>query len=191
MHDGRVHVASDGPGLSSEFTVRLPGVGPGEAAEEAAAPSAMVTKGSGAGRRILGVGDQPDSTDSLAMFLRLRGHEVQTAHDGPGALEEIARGCPEVVFLDLGLPGMSGYDVARQIPARADTRDLRLGAVTGYATQARPAQRRRRGAARALAGLAAAGCGPGASRVKSRAAGFDVHLAKPVDPQVLDVLIAR
>jgi PAS domain S-box-containing protein len=165
MHDGRVHVASDGPGLGSEFTVRLPGVGPGEASEESAVPSAMATKGSAAARRILVVDDQPDSTDSLAMFLRLRGHEVQTAHDGPGALEEIARGRPEVVFLDLGLPGMSGYDVARQIRARADTRDLRLVALTGYGTDA--------------------------DRVKSRAAGFDVHLAKPVDPQALDALIAR
>jgi DNA-binding NarL/FixJ family response regulator len=85
LHDGRVHAASDGPGLGSEFTVRL--------------------------------------------------------------------------------PGMSGYDVARQIRARADTRDLRLVALTGYGTDA--------------------------DRVKSRAAGFDVHLAKPVDPQALDALIAR
>jgi CheY-like chemotaxis protein len=165
MHDGRVHVTSDGPGLGSEFTVRLPGVGPGEASEEPVAPSAMATKGPAAARRILVVDDQPDSTDSLAMFLRLRGHEVHTAHDGPGALQEIARGRPEVVFLDLGLPGMSGYDVARQIRAQADTRDLRLVALTGYGTEA--------------------------DRMKSRAAGFDVHLAKPVDPQALDALLSR
>jgi CheY-like chemotaxis protein len=125
----------------------------------------MATKGPAAARRILVVDDQPDSTDSLAMFLRLRGHEVHTAHDGPGALQEIARGRPEVVFLDLGLPGMSGYDVARQIRAQADTRDLRLVALTGYGTEA--------------------------DRMKSRAAGFDVHLAKPVDPQALDALLSR
>jgi signal transduction histidine kinase len=165
MHDGSVHVASEGPGLGSEFTIRLPGVAPGEASDGLVAPAVTVPKGPVAARRILVVDDQRDSTDSLAMFLRLRGHEVHTAHDGPGALEEIARGRPEVVFLDLGLPGMSGYDVARQVRAQADTRDLRLVALTGYGTEA--------------------------DRVKSRAAGFDVHLAKPVDPQALDALIAR
>ncbi|HKA60884.1 MAG TPA: CHASE3 domain-containing protein [Methylomirabilota bacterium] len=165
MHGGSVHVSSDGLGLGSEFTIRLPGVDQGDGSDESIVPSAMAASGPAAARRILVVDDQPDSTDSLAMFLRLRGHEVQTAHDGPGALEEIARGRPEVVFLDLGLPGMSGYDVARQIRAQADTRDLRLVAITGYGTEA--------------------------DRVKSRAAGFDVHLAKPVDPQALDALLAR
>src|SRR5262245_835990 len=165
MHGGSVHVSSDGLGLGSEFTIRLPGVDRGDGSDESIVPSAMAASGPAAARRILVVDDQPDSTDSLAMFLRLRGHEVQTAHDGPGALEEIARGRPEVVFLDLGLPGMSGYDVARQIRAQADTRDLRLVAITGYGTEA--------------------------DRVKIRAAGFDVHLAKPVDPQALDALLAR
>jgi len=165
MHGGSVHVSSDGLGLGSEFTIRLPGVDQGDGSDESIVPSAMAASGPAAARRILVVDDQPDSTDSLAMFLRLRGHEVQTAHDGPGALEEIARGRPEVVFLDLGLPGMSGYDVARQIRAQADTRDLRLVAITGYGTEA--------------------------DRLKSRAAGFDVHLAKPVDPQALDALLAR
>jgi PAS domain S-box-containing protein len=165
MHGGSVHVSSDGLGLGSEFTIRLPGVEQEAGSDESIAPSAMAASGPATVWRILVVDDEPDSTDSLAMFLRLRGHEVHTAHDGPGALEEIARGRPEVVFLDLGLPGMSGYDVARQIRAQADTRDLRLVAVTGYGTEA--------------------------DRVKSRAAGFDVHLAKPVDPQALDALLAR
>ena len=164
MHGGHVHVSSDGPGLGSEFTIRLPGVDEGERSDSVA-PLETAAKGPVTARRILVVDDQPDSTDSLAMFLRLRGHEVHTAHDGPAALEELGRGRPEVVFLDLGLPGMSGYDVARQIRAQADTRDVRLVALTGYGTES--------------------------DRVKSRAAGFDVHLAKPVDPQALDALLAR
>ncbi|HEX7787997.1 MAG TPA: CHASE3 domain-containing protein [Methylomirabilota bacterium] len=166
MHGGSVQVASDGPGQGSEFTVRLPGVDGIEAPVASARPaSAAPADPAVAARHILVVDDQSDSTDSLAMFLRLRGHEVRTAHDGPSALEAIARGHPEVVFLDLGLPGMSGYDVARHLRAQPETRDLRLVALTGYGTEA--------------------------DRVKSRAAGFDVHIAKPVDPQSLDALLAR
>jgi CheY-like chemotaxis protein len=110
------------------------------------------------------VDDQPDSTDSLALFLRLRGHEVRIAHDGPSALDEIERHRPDVVFLDLGLPGMSGYDVARRVRRTEDLGALRLVALTGYGTDA--------------------------DRQKTRDAGFDVHLAKPVDPRALDALLA-
>jgi PAS domain S-box-containing protein len=162
MHGGTAHVSSDGPGLGSEFTIRLPGV---DAGVESPASPAAAGDGATATWDILVVDDQPDSTASLAMFLRLRGHEVRTAHDGPSALEEVLRRPPDVVFLDLGLPGMSGYDVARQLRAQPKTRDLRLVALTGYGTEA--------------------------DRVKTRAAGFDVHLAKPVDPQALDALLAR
>jgi CheY-like chemotaxis protein len=112
---------------------------------------------------VLVVDDQADSTDSLALFLRLRGHQVHTASDGPGALEEFARCQPEVVFLDLGLPGMSGYDVARRLRAMPEARDVRLVAVTGYGTEA--------------------------DREQTRAAGFDVHLAKPVDPHAVEALL--
>jgi CheY-like chemotaxis protein/anti-sigma regulatory factor (Ser/Thr protein kinase) len=164
MHDGSVHVSSDGPGLGSEFTIRMPTVDAGHAGEPAAPPP-LAVDGAPAGRDILVVDDQPDSTASLAMLLRLRGHEVRIAHDGPSALEEVTRRPPEVVFLDLGLPGMSGYDVARQLRAQPQTRDLRLVALTGYGTEA--------------------------DRAKSRAAGFDVHLAKPVDPVDLEALLAR
>jgi len=124
----------------------------------AAAPPA------GPARRILVVDDHQDSTDSLALFLRLRGHEVRTAHDGPSALDEIERYRPDVVFLDLGLPGMSGYDVARRVRMMDDLGSLRLVALTGYGTDG--------------------------DRRKTREAGFDVHLAKPVDPRALDALLA-
>jgi len=163
MHGGRVEVASDGAGRGSEFTIRLPRLtldAPAPAAARAAARKVP----SGPARRVLVVDDQPDSTDSLALLLRLRGHEVSTAADGPGAVDEFLRSKPEVVFLDLGLPGMSGYDVARRLRAMPEGRDVRLVAVTGYGTEA--------------------------DRERTRAAGFDLHLAKPVDPHAVEALLA-
>jgi len=164
MHGGRVEATSAGQGRGSAFTIRLPRLD-----VEATAPLAIATPGApdrpeGPARRILVVDDHQDSTDSLALFLRLRGHEVHTAHDGPSALEEIERYRPDVVFLDLGLPGMSGYDVARRVRAMDDLGPLRLVALTGYGTDG--------------------------DRQKTRDAGFDVHLAKPVDPRALDELLA-
>ena len=164
MHGGRVEAASAGPGLGSAFTIRLPRLAV-EAAEPAPpAEAAEAARPVGPGRRILVVDDHQDSTDSLALFLRLRGHEVRTAHDGPSALDEIERYRPDVVFLDLGLPGMSGYDVARRVRMMNELGPLRLVALTGYGTDA--------------------------DREKTRAAGFDVHLAKPVDPRAVDALLA-
>lgn len=161
MHGGRVEAASEGPGRGSEFTIRLPRLA---LEAPAPAPAPAPDRPAGPARRVLVVDDQPDSTDSLALILRLRGHEVRTASDGPSALEEFARYRPEVVFLDLGLPGMSGYDVARRLRAMPEARDVRLVALTGYGTEA--------------------------DRERTRAAGFDVHLAKPVDPQAVETLLA-
>ena len=163
MHGGRVEAASAGPGLGSAFTIRLPRL-----AVEAAEPETVPVPAAappGPARRILVVDDHQDSTDSLALFLRLRGHEVRTAHDGPSALEEIERYHPDVVFLDLGLPGMSGYDVARRVRTMNGPGSPRLVALTGYGTDA--------------------------DRQKTRDAGFDVHLAKPVDPRAVDALLAE
>ena len=92
-------------------------------------------------------------------------HEVLIAHDGSGAIEEAARSRPDVILLDLGLPGMSGYDVARRLRVMRELDGVRLVALTGYGTES--------------------------DRQKSRDAGFDVHLTKPVDPQALDAVLAR
>jgi PAS domain S-box-containing protein len=164
MHGGRVEAASPGPGLGSAFTIRLPRLAVEAPAPAAAGEAAAALPPAGPARRILIVDDHRDSTDSLALFLRLRGHDVHTAHDGPSALDEIERYHPDVVFLDLGLPGMSGYDVARRARMMSDPGALRLVAVTGYGTDA--------------------------DRQKTRDAGFDVHLAKPVDPRAVDALLA-
>jgi PAS domain S-box-containing protein len=161
MHGGCVEAASAGPGLGSAFTIRLPRL-----AVEAAEPAEPTEPVQPVGpvRRILVVDDHQDSTDSLALFLRLRGHDVRTARDGPSALDEIERYRPDVVFLDLGLPGMSGYDVARRVRMMNEPVLPRLVALTGYGTDA--------------------------DRQKTRDAGFDVHLAKPVDPRAVDALLA-
>ena len=164
MHGGRVEAASAGPGLGSAFTIRLPCLAAEVVEPAPAAEPAEAARPPGPARRILVVDDHQDSTDSLALFLRLRGHEVRTAHDGPTALDEIERYLPEVVFLDLGLPGMSGYDVARRVRMRTDLGPLQLVALTGYGTDG--------------------------DRQKTRDAGFDVHLAKPVDPRAVDALLA-
>jgi PAS domain S-box-containing protein len=164
MHGGCVEAESAGPGLGSAFTIRLPRVA-AEATEPAVVVEPAAANGpAGPARRILVVDDHQDSTDSLALFLRLRGHEVRTAHDGPSALDEIERYRPDVVFLDLGLPGMSGYDVARRVRMMDGLGSPRLVAITGYGTDA--------------------------DRQKTRDAGFDVHLAKPVDPRAVDALLA-
>jgi len=161
MHGGRVEAASEGPGRGSLFTIHLP-----RRAFEAPdpAPAAAPDRPAGPARRVLVVDDRPDASESLALLLRLRGHEVRTASDGSSALEEFARYRPEVVFLDLGLPGMSGYEVARRLRAMPEARDVRLVALTGYGTEA--------------------------DRERTRAAGFDVHLAKPVDPHAVETLLA-
>ena len=123
--------ASDGPGRGSEFVVRL-----------ILAPSDQLLKRDAVVReqpipsqpqsRILVVDDNVDGADSLAVLLRLGGHEVSLAHDGPAALEMAQAFRPEVVLLDIGLPGMDGYEVAKRLRTRDATRNAVLVAVTGY-----------------------------------------------------------
>ncbi len=161
MHGGTVQVFSAGVGAGSEFVVRLPalagavegGAGPGPGVAAAVTP-----------RRILVVDDNVDSAESLALLLRLAGHRARTAHNGPGALAAARDFRPEVVLLDIGLPGMDGYEVARRLREWADGERVLLVAQTGY--------------------------GQEDDRCRSRQAGFDAHLIKPVDPSVLQALLA-
>jgi CheY-like chemotaxis protein len=109
------------------------------------------------------VDDIPDSAQSLARLLRRWGHEVYMAHDGPSALEAARSTRPEVVLLDIGLPGMDGYEVARQLRQDPDRTNTVLVALTGY--------------------------GQSADRHQTRDAGFDQHLIKPVDTSALRELL--
>jgi PAS domain S-box-containing protein len=166
MHGGSVAVASEGDGRGSEFTVRLPrladrgeprpGLPEAEAAALAAAPRPIL-------RRVLVVDDNLDAAQSAAELVGLWGHEARVAHDGPAALVLASRFRPDVVLLDIGLPGMDGYEVARLIRAAAGGEALLLVAVTGY--------------------------GQAEDRQRALAHGFDLHLTKPVDPQALRRLL--
>jgi two-component system CheB/CheR fusion protein len=162
MHGGTVTAHSDGPGKGSEFLVRLPAL-PAGAPETATAPGAAV--GPRRVCRLLVVDDNRDAADSLALLLRLGGHTVQVAYDGCTALQAAKGAPPEVVLLDIGLPGMDGYEVARRLRAQEATRGVVLIAISGY--------------------------GQEDDRSRSRAAGFDHHLVKPVEPLEVEALLAQ
>jgi signal transduction histidine kinase/CheY-like chemotaxis protein len=162
LHGGTVKAFSAGPGKGSEFVVRLP-VLKNVPAPERSVKSVSPPQKNGRSRRILVVDDNVDATESLALLLRLTGHEVSIAHDGQAALQLATTFRPSVVLLDLGLPGMSGYEVAQQMRRLPALTDTVLVALTGY--------------------------GQDEDRQRSRAAGFDHHLVKPIDPESLPRLL--
>jgi two-component system, chemotaxis family, CheB/CheR fusion protein len=157
MHGGTVEASSDGVGRGSEFVVRLP-----IAVETEMAPSPPMVTASAAVTplRILIVDDNRDSADMLAMLLKLTGHETFTAHDGLAAVDAATLVDPDVILLDIGLPGLNGYEVARRIrEQQRETRRPLLVALTGW--------------------------GQDEDRRRSEEAGFDAHMVKPVDESVL------
>jgi PAS domain S-box-containing protein len=166
MHEGTVSAHSEGLGKGSQFVIRLPlAAAP---AVEAVEPTTngIVSRAVSAPscHRIVVVDDNVDAADSLAMLLRLQGHQVEVAHDGPSALQLAARVQPEFVFLDIGMPGMDGNEVARQLRTQRELDGLVLVAVTGWGA---PDDRRR-----------------------TAEAGFDHHLVKPVEPRALDGVLS-
>ncbi|VTT98138.1 histidine kinase : Chemotaxis protein methyltransferase CheR OS=Polaromonas naphthalenivorans (strain CJ2) PE=4 SV=1: PAS_9: PAS_4: PAS_9: PAS_4: PAS_9: PAS_8: PAS_4: PAS_8: PAS_3: PAS_3: HisKA: HATPase_c: Response_reg [Gemmataceae bacterium] len=162
MHGGTVGARSEGPGKGSEFVVRLPVADGPPARREPGAGREPAS--AGPGRRVLVADDNRDAADSLAMMLRLRGHEVHTAYDGRAAVEAAARLRPDVAVLDIGMPGLTGYDAARRIRAESWGRDMTLVAVTGW--------------------------GQEEDKRRATEAGFDRHLTKPVDPAALEEFLA-
>jgi signal transduction histidine kinase/DNA-binding response OmpR family regulator len=167
LHAGSIAAASEGLGTGSEFTVRLPLTTAAEnenaRAEPARAARTEKMEASRVARRILVVDDNVDAAESLAVLLGIWGHEVQVAHDGVAALELAPKFDPELVFLDIGLPEMNGYDVARHLRQDTGLTKAKYIALSGYGTE--HDQRR------------------------SREAGFDLHLVKPVDPRSLSGVI--
>ena len=162
MHGGIVEARSEGPGKGSEFVVRLPLAADFRVAlpELGRSPARGVQ-----GRtRILVVDDSRDGADSLRALLELLGAEVRVEYDGPTALEAVRAFQPEVVLLDIGMPGMDGFEVARRIRLRPESREMTLIALTGW--------------------------GQEKDRRDSKAAGFDHHLIKPVDMDALQGLLA-
>ncbi|HEX9895486.1 MAG TPA: response regulator [Gemmatimonadales bacterium] len=163
MHGGTVSAASEGPGRGSEFVVRLPcaPAEPGRLEENGFSSSAMLE---GPPRRILVVDDSRDAAETLALLLTLSGHEVLVAHDGPGALALAVAERPTVVLLDIGLPGMDGYEVCRRAREQG-LRDTTIIAMSGY--------------------------GQDRDRQRSSEAGFDGHTVKPVAISELTALLAK
>lgn len=160
LHGGSVEASSDGLGRGSQFVVRLPLL----PATEARHPtSAKAADRLALGRRVLVVDDNTDAADSLAMMLRLRGHEAHTAYAGRAALALAQSLVPDVVVLDIGLPDTDGYQVARALRSNQLTARATVVALTGY--------------------------GQPSDVSMASAAGFDRHLVKPVDPDEIAALI--
>jgi PAS domain S-box-containing protein len=160
LHGGTIAVQSEGLGRGAEFIVHLPRIPP--VREQAPAAEKVVTLFQGE-PRVLVVDDNPDVADNLAMLLRAHGLQVRVAYDGAQALELAETSRPMVLVLDLGLPDLSGLEVARALRRRAWAAQLLMIAVTGW--------------------------GQAADRLATRNAGFDAHLVKPVDPDALFQLI--
>jgi CheY-like chemotaxis protein len=163
LHHGTIEARSEGAGKGSEFILRLP-LGEAETAtpaKERAKAAAAKT----AGRRVLVVDDNVDAAAMLSALVRMLGHEVVTVHDGIEALQICEGFRPEVIMLDIGMPGMNGYEVARRLRQRNRSPQPVLVAVTGW--------------------------GKPDDEMRSREAGFDAHLVKPVEElQIREVLRA-
>lgn len=165
MHRGSVTAFSEGPGKGAEFVVRLPRVEPPTPVHESTAERRYISFASFAPQRVLVAEDNADLAESMAMLLRLEGHEVRIAYDGPSALDLADEFRPNAAVLDIGLPGLDGYELARKLRARQYGRGLLLIAVTGY--------------------------GQPEDHLRSREAGFDVHLVKPLDPYTVGAEIGK
>ena len=163
MHGGTVSATSAGADQGSEFVVRLPALPP-EPVPPAADSDGAEVRPAGSPQRVLVVDDNVDAADSAAILLRMLGHEVETAQDGHSALAAVRTFQPQVVLLDIGLPGMSGYDVAKALRAQPENEALVLVAVTGY--------------------------GQDEDHRLSAEAGFERHLVKPVALAALAELLA-
>jgi two-component system CheB/CheR fusion protein len=161
MHAGVVEARSEGLGRGACFIARLALADSG-AREHPAEPARASTP---TRLRVLIADDNRDAAESLARLLEMSGHEVNVVTNGAAAIAQAASTRPDVVLLDIGMPGLDGYEVARRLRALRRSEPLRIIAVTGW--------------------------GQEADRTRSREAGFDVHLVKPVDPGLLTSVIAN
>jgi CheY-like chemotaxis protein len=165
LHGGRVEVRSEGLGRGSEFIVHLPHklLVPAQSAHPP--ETGATTSQPGQRGRLLVVDDNRDAAESLGMVLRLMGYEVAIAFGGGEALEIAARDRPRAAIVDIGMPGMSGHEVAQRMRREAWGKHAVLIALTGW--------------------------GQEQDKLAARAAGFDDHLTKPVDPEEIGQLLAR
>jgi len=163
MHDGNIEARSNGPDQGSEFVVRLPVFVPPplETPPKSDGPKAKALSGC----RILVVDDNKDSADSLGHLLEIMGNDIRTAYDGLEAVEVAATFLPELILLDIGLPKLNGYEVARRVRQQPWGRDMILVALTGW--------------------------GQDDDRRRSQEAGFNFHIVKPVELAALEKLLDK
>jgi two-component system CheB/CheR fusion protein len=161
LHGGKIEARSEGLGRGSEFIVRLPAL----PATESAEPEHRQAAETGPSARVLVVEDNPDVAEALQILLEEFGHRVRIAHDGPAALRAAAAEAPDIVLVDIGLPGMNGYEVARHLREQPGLKHVTLVALSGY--------------------------GRDEDKARALAAGFHLHLTKPVDPDRLQALMAE
>jgi PAS domain S-box-containing protein len=160
LHGGRIEARSEGMHRGSEFVVRLPAGAPSEKPSEAAVDAGPTPA---AGLKVVVVDDNRDAAESCAMLLELSGHHVQTAYNGRRALQVVASFRPHAILLDIGLPDITGYELAKQIRANPGGHDAVLIAVTGW--------------------------GQEADRRRAFDAGFNHHLTKPIEPEKVEWLL--
>jgi CheY-like chemotaxis protein len=161
LHGGSIEARSDGPGRGSEFIVRLPAAADIAPATEHAAPAELAEI---AARRVLIADDNVDAAESMAILVELMGSEPKVVHNGLDALAEAERFRPDLVILDIGMPGLNGYEACERIRQMPWGRGMVVVALTGW--------------------------GQGRDRQRAHEAGFDGHLVKPVDPDAIKSLIA-
>ena len=161
LHGGSVHAESPGPGKGSRFAIQIPRAAPIAAEDSRAEPAARRSQP----RRVVVIDDSGDIRETLGMILAMWGHEVSMADDGMAGIACIRAQRPDVALIDIGLPGMNGYDVARTVRREMPEHRIRLVAITGY--------------------------GQPADRALAMQAGFDAHLLKPIAPQLLQELLEQ
>ena len=164
LHGGRVSAQSGGAGEGSRFIIEIPLAGL-EVAAPAPPAAASAPCAGPAKRRVLVVEDNLDAAEAMSILLRQLGHAVATVNDGREALAAARAFRPDVILLDIGLPGMDGYELARRFRELPETNAAKVIAVTGY--------------------------GQESDRERTRASGFDMHLVKPVDPEKLSLVLAE
>ena len=165
LHEGRIEAISAGAGLGSEFSIRLPAVGAASVASGTASAGEGGDSREGTPLRVLVVDDNRDAADGLALLLDLHGHETRVAYEAEGALQAAKAFRPDVAILDIGMPVMDGYELARRLKKTPQAEKTVLVAMTGW--------------------------GQEEDVRKGKEAGFDHHLVKPSEPAVLEKLLAE
>ncbi len=165
LHDGRIQAFSKGSGLGSEFVLRLPRAAEKAAISEPVAEADKVVALGASQIRVLIIDDNVDAADALSNLLAVAGYQTSTAYNGEAGFAAAERLHPDILLIDIGMPDVSGHEIARRVRERPWGRNARLLAITGW--------------------------GGHEDRERSQAAGFDDHLTKPVDPEALLQLIAK